>query len=88
MEKFNVIAIIRPGRKSQETLQAKQHVPQVEIILQESSQHSFHKENLFDRKNIRDNWLVYFEQVQKLGTFKSYVHFLRLFYKFVLCDDM
>ena len=75
MEKFNVIAIIRPGRKSQETFQAKQHVLQVGIILQESGQHSFHIENLFDRKNIRDNWLVYFEQVQKLGTFKSYVHF-------------
>ena len=79
--------LISPNGKGKTTRHARQHVQQVEIILQESSQCSFHIENLFDRKNIQDNWLLYFEQARKLGTVKSYIHSLRYFYKFVLCDD-
>ena len=87
MQQFNRCLISSDGN-SKGTRQARQHVWQVEIILQESSQGSFHIENLFDRKNIRDNWLPYFEHARKLGTVKSYIHSVRFFDKFVLCDDL
>ena len=86
LQQFNCW-LVSPDAKGKGTRQARQHVQQVEIMLQESSQGSFHMENLFDRKNICDNWLLYFEQARKLGTVKSYIHSLRCFYKFVLCDD-
>ena len=60
---------------------------QVEYVLQESSQRSFEMSFLFNRKAIRDNWLLYFEQRRKPGTLKSYIHSLRFFYKFVICDE-
>ena len=57
LQQFNCW-LISPNGKGKGTRQASQHVWQVEIILQESSQRSFHIENLFDRKNIRDTWLL------------------------------
>ena len=60
---------------------------QVEYVPQESSERSFELGYLFNRKAIRDNWLLYFEQRQKPGTLKSYIHSLLFLYKFVLCDE-
>ena len=79
--------LVSPDRKSKNTCQAKQHVRQVEVILQDSSQHSFELEFLFNQQSIRDKWLLTFEQKRKPGTVKSYLHSLIFFYKVILCDE-
>ena len=78
--------LISPDGKSKAKRQARQHLRQVEYVLQESSQSSFEMSYLFNRRTIRDRNL-YFEQRRKLGTLKNYIRSLRFFYKFVNCDE-
>ena len=79
--------LVSPDGKSKNVCQAKQHVRQVEVILQDSSQHCFELEFLFNQKNIKEKWLLTFEQKRKPGTVKSYLHSLIFFYKVILCDE-
>uniref|UniRef100_A0A7M5V265 Uncharacterized protein n=2 Tax=Clytia hemisphaerica TaxID=252671 RepID=A0A7M5V265_9CNID len=66
--------------------QAEQHKNQVMVILRDASEHTFEIKKLFDRKAIRDNWLVVFEHKRAPGTTKSYLYSLRFFYKFIQTD--
>ena len=79
--------LVSPDGKSENARQAKQHVRQVEVILQDSSQHSFELELLFNQQSIRDKWLLTFEQKRKPRTVKSYLHSLIFFYEVILCDE-
>ena len=69
--------LVSPDRKSKNVHQAKQHVRQVEVILQDSSQHSFELQFLFNQR--LNKCLLSFEQKRKLGTVKSYLHSLIFF---------
>ena len=78
--------LISPDGRSKPKRQALQHSRQAQAILNESSQGKLNFASLFDRKQLRDNWLVYFETVRKPGTVKSYLYSLRFFYKFIQTD--
>ena len=56
--------------------------------MQECSEGSFELKKLFDRKVLRNKWLNHFELRRKAGTVKSYLHSLRLFYKFIICEEV
>ena len=60
---------------------------QVIVILKDCSDSTFDMSCLFDRKSIRDKWLISFEIKRKPGTVKSYIHSLRFFYKFIISDE-
>ena len=75
-----------PDGKSKSLRQAKQHERQVLSILQDASSKKFEMCDLFDRNKVRDNWLLLFEVNRQAGTVKSYLHSLRFFYKFLMCE--
>ena len=80
--------LVSPDGKRKPLRQSKQHERQVQAILQECSEGSFELKKLFDRKVLRNKWLNHFELRRKAGTVKSYLHSLRLFYKFIICEEV
>lgn len=76
-----------PDARAKPLRQAQQHVRQVIIILRDSGNDTYELASLFDRKKIRDYWLISFETKCKSGTVKSYISSLRMFYHFVIAED-
>ena len=52
------------------------------------SEGSFKLKKLFDHKVLRHKWLNHFKLRRKAGTMKTYLHFLQLFYKFIICEEI
>ena len=80
--------LVTPDGKRKPLRQSKQHERQVQAILQECTEGSFELKKLFDRKLLRNKSLNHFELHRKAGTVKSYLHSLRLFYKFIICEEV
>ena len=78
--------LVSPDAKAKPHRQANQHVQQVMVILRDTSENTFDLASLFDKKAIRDKWLLTFEVKRKAGTVKSYISSLRYFYYFVIAD--
>ena len=78
--------LVSPDGKSKSKRQATQHFRQVQLILKQTSQETFAFRCFFDRKALRDKWLLQFESMRKAGTIKSYLYSLRFFYKFMQTD--
>lgn len=80
--------LISPDAKAKPARQAEQHVKQVMVILKAGSDNTFEFQPLFDRKCVRDKWLLPFENTDRLpATVKAYVTSLRCFYMFVVHDE-
>jgi len=75
-----------PDGKCKPRRQSIQHSRQSLVILKECSDHTFNFESIFNRKSLRDKWLCKIEIEKKPGTVKSYLHSLRFFYQYVLCE--
>ena len=70
------------------SFQADQHVKQVTIILKACSENTYNFEHIFNRKNIRDKWLVLYENSdRKPATVKAYITSLRYFFTFIVADN-
>jgi len=80
--------LVSPDARNKPLRQANQHVVQVSKIWAASSSGIYDIEPLFNRINIRDNWLVEFESSNKEpATVKAYIESLRHFYNFVISDE-
>lgn len=78
--------LLSPDGRSKSKRQALQHSCQAQVIFKDSSKEQFDFSAIFDRKRLRDNWLINFEAIRKPGTVKSYLYSLRFFYKFIQTD--
>jgi len=75
-----------PDGASKSLHQAKQHSQQTQATLRKSSEETFAYKYLFDHKALQDRWLVYIDSNRRAGTVKSYLYWLRFFYKFMQTD--
>ena len=80
--------LISPDAKAKPPRQADQHAQQVVKILTATSSDNYQFKNLFDRKCVRDMWLIHFENSGRTpATVKAYPLSLRHFYSFVIADE-
>ena len=80
--------LISPDAKAKPRRQADQHVKQVTVILKACSENTYNFEHIFNRKNIRDKWLVLYENSdRKPATVKAYITSLRYFFTFIVADN-